>query len=160
MAISQYFPKDRHDPSTFMVFIILNESLQNLDMEFFNKVSPGMLIERMRVDTRAVTSTAGTIFMTLVRDGISLASLITVALYVDWMWTLIAFVGAPLIIIPVFFLQKWIRKISIENRNLEGKLSISLDEIFHGISILKLYSLESYRMNLFKGLLQKVKRIR
>ena len=138
----------------------LLRKLMYLDMEFFNKASPGMLIERMRVDTRAVTSTAGTIFMTLVRDGISLASLITVALYVDWMWTLIAFVGAPLIIIPVFFLQKWIRKISIENRNLEGKMSISLDEIFHGISILKLYSLESYRMNLFKGLLQKVKRIR
>ena len=138
----------------------LLRKLMYLDMEFFNKASPGMLIERMRVDTRAVTSTAGTIFMTLVRDGISLASLITVALYVDWMWTLIAFVGAPLIIIPVFFLQKWIRKISIENRNLEGKMSISLDEIFHGISILKLYALESYRMNLFKGLLQKVKRIR
>ena len=138
----------------------LLRKLMYLDMEFFNKASPGMLIERMRVDTRAVTSTAGTIFMTLVRDGISLASLITVALYVDWMWTLMAFVGAPLIIIPVFFLQKWIRKISIENRNLEGKMSISLDEIFHGISILKLYSLESYRMNLFKGLLQKVKRIR
>ena len=138
----------------------LLRKLMHLDMEFFNKTSPGMLIERMRVDTRAVTSTAGTIFMTLIRDGISLASLITVALYVDWIWTLIAFVGAPLIIIPVFFLQKWIRKISIENRNLEGKLSFSLDEIFHGISILKLYSLESYRMNLFKGLLRKVKRIR
>ena len=84
----------------------LLRKLMYLDMEFFNKASPGMLIERMRVDTRAVTSTAGTIFMTLVRDGISLASLIMVALYVDWMWTLIAFVGAPLIIIPVFFLQK------------------------------------------------------
>ena len=46
----------------------LLRKLMYLDMEFFNKASPGMLIERMRVDTRAVTSTAGTIFMTLIRD--------------------------------------------------------------------------------------------
>ena len=73
----------------------LLEKLVNLHLEFFNKVSPGVLIERMRVDTRLVTSTAGTIFMTLVRDGISLLSLVAVALYVDWLWTVIAFVGAP-----------------------------------------------------------------
>ncbi len=138
----------------------LLEKLIHRDIEFFNKVSPGVLIERMRVDTRSVTSAAGTIIMTLVRDGISLISLVAVAIYVDWLWTGIAFVGAPLLIIPVFLLQKWIRKISSRNRTIEGKLSIALDEIFHGITVLKLYSLETYRIKLFKDLLEKVRRIR
>ena len=134
--------------------------LISLDMDFFNKVSPGVLIERMRVDTRSVTATAGTIFITFIRDGISLLSLVAVALYVDWIWTVLAFVGAPLLIIPVFFLQKWIRKTSSENRTIEGNLSLSLDEIFHGISVIKLYSLESYRVGLFNGLLEKVRKIK
>ncbi len=138
----------------------LLEKLVNLHLEFFNKVSPGVLIERMRVDTRLVTSTAGTIFMTLVRDGISLLSLVAVALYVDWLWTVIAFVGAPILIVPVFLLQKWIRKTSSRNRTIEADLSTSLDEIFHGMPILKFYSLESYRLDLFKGLLEKVRRIK
>ena len=138
----------------------LLEKLINLDMDFFNKVSPGVLIERMRVDTRAVTGTAGSIFITLVRDGVSLLSLVAVALYVDWTWTIIAFIGAPLLIVPVFFLQSWIRKTSSENRTIEGNLSLSLDEIFHGIAIIKLYSLESYRLGLFKVLLEKVRKIK
>ena len=57
-------------------------------------------------------------------------------------------------------MQKWIRKISGENRNIEADLSISLDEIFHGISILKLYSLQTYRLNSFKKLLEKVRKIK
>ena len=138
----------------------LLEKLIHLDMDFFNKVSPGVLIERMRVDTRAVTGTAGSIFITLVRDGVSLLSLIAVALYVDWTWTIIAFIGAPLLIVPVFFLQSWIRKTSSENRTIEGNLSLSLDEIFHGIAIIKLYSIEAYRLGLFKVLLEKVRKIK
>ena len=138
----------------------LLEKLIHLDMDFFNKVSPGVLIERMRVDTRAVTGTAGSIFITLVRDGVSLLSLIAVALSVDWTWTIIAFIGAPLLIVPVFFLQSWIRKTSSENRTIEGNLSLSLDEIFHGIAIIKLYSIEAYRLGLFKVLLEKVRKIK
>ena len=128
----------------------LLEKLINLDITFYDKTSPGILIERMRVDTRLITSSAGTIFMTLVKDGIALISLVVVTLYIDWKWTLIAFIGAPILIIPIYFLQKWIRKISVENRNIEADLSISLDEIFHGISILKLYSLQTYRLSSFK----------
>ena len=131
-----------------------------MDLPFYDKTSPGTLIERMRVDTRLITSSAGTIFMTLVKDGIALVSLVAVALYVDWKWTVIAFIGAPILVIPIFLLQKWIRKISGENRNIEADLSISLDEIFHGISILKLYSLQTYRLNSFKKLLEKVRKIK
>ncbi|MFL2801590.1 MAG: ABC transporter ATP-binding protein [Paracoccaceae bacterium] len=138
----------------------LLEKLLNLDLSFYDRASPGILIERMRVDTRLITNAAGTIFMTLVKDGIALLSLIAVTLYVDWKWTIIAFIGAPILIIPIFFLQKWIRKISGENRNIEADLSISLDEIFHGISILKLYSLQTYRLNAFKTLLEKVRKIK
>lgn len=138
----------------------LLEKLINLDLPFYDKTSPGVLIERMRVDTRLITTSASTIFMTLVKDGIALISLITVALYVDWKWTIIAFIGAPILVIPIFLLQKWIRKISGENRNIEADLSISLDEIFHGISILKLYSLETYRLTAFKKLLEKVRKIK
>ncbi len=138
----------------------LLEKLINLDIAFYDKTSPGILIERMRVDTRLITSSAGTIFMTLVKDGIALISLILVTLYIDFKWTLIAFIGAPILIIPIFLLQKWIRKTSIENRNIEADLSMSLDEIFHGISILKLYSLQTYRLSSFKNLLEKVRKIK
>ena len=138
----------------------LLEKLINLDIAFYDKTSPGILIERMRVDTRLITSSAGTIFMTLVKDGIALISLILVTLYIDFKWTLIAFIGAPILIIPIFLLQKWIRKTSVENRNIEADLSMSLDEIFHGISILKLYSLQTYRLSSFKTLLEKVRKIK
>ena len=138
----------------------LLDKLINLDISFYDNTSPGVLIERMRVDTRLITTSAGTIFMILIKDGISLISLIAVALYVDWKWTIIAFIGAPLLVVPIFLLQKWVRNISSKNRNIEADLSTSLDEIFHGISILKLYSLQNYRLQLFNLLLEKVRKIK
>ena len=134
--------------------------LISLDTKYFSSNSPGLLIERMRVDTRAITSSAGLVFMTLGRDSVSLLSLLAVAIYIDWLWTLIAFVGAPVLVIPVLLLQNWVRKISNWSREIDGNLTTMLDEIFHGISAIKLNSLQDYKLAQFSHLLEMVRKIR
>ena len=79
----------------------LTQHLIGMDMSFYGKNSPGILIERVRVDSQKITDLCSNILMTLGRDGISLISLLFVACWIDWKWTIIAFVGAPILVLPI-----------------------------------------------------------
>lgn len=115
-----------------------------LDSSFFSQQSPGGLIERVRGDTQALKAFASNALITLGRDSVTLLSLITVAIIVDWQWTLIAFVGAPVLVVPIIALQRWILRTTRKARHTSSVMSTRLDEIFHGINALKLNNLEAH----------------
>lgn len=115
-----------------------------LDSSFFSENSPGALIERVRGDTQALRSFASNALMNVGRDTVALISLITVALIMDWRWTLIAFVGAPLLVVPIVMLHRWILVTTRKARRTSALMSTRLDEIFHGINAIKLNNLEKH----------------
>ncbi|MEE2773980.1 MAG: ABC transporter ATP-binding protein [Pseudomonadota bacterium] len=134
--------------------------LLSLDMEFFFKNAPGLLIERVRVDTQKIVEMGATVVMTLGRDGVSLFSLVAVAVYIDWKWALIAFIGAPLLIFPVLILQNWIRKIALRSRNADADNTTRLDEIFHGVKSIKLNEMEKIEWKRLDAILNRARRLK
>ncbi|HEY0213544.1 MAG TPA: ABC transporter ATP-binding protein [Paenirhodobacter sp.] len=123
-----------------------------LDQSFFQSNPPGALIERVQGDTAAVQG-VWTVFITGAgRDAISLISLFAVAISIDWRWTLAALVGAPLLILPTVLVQRYIRRKSRKMREQSGARATRLDEVFHGISAVKLNRIEDYQMTRFGDL--------
>ncbi len=112
--------------------------LITLDTRFFQTHPPGNLIERVRGDTGALRPLLTTIVAAFGRDLVSLLALLAVALSVDWVWTLVAVLGVPIIILPVAALQKIVRRTSREARETAAGISTRLDEIFHGIDTVQL----------------------
>lgn len=125
--------------------------LLSLDSGYFQANAPGALIERVRGDTLALQTTASGALMTLGRDTISILSLVAVMFWVDWVWALLAFVGVPLLMAPLALLQTWIRGTSRSARESAGLISTRLDEIFHGITSIKVNRLESHESQRFGG---------
>ena len=113
-----------------------------LDSGFFQRNSPGLLIERVRGDTLAAGRIWSTVFSALGRDAVALVSLLGVALSIDWLWTLIAVAGAPVLMGPMVLLQRWVRRTTRTARNAAAVLSTRLDETFHGIDTIKLNTIE------------------
>jgi len=113
-----------------------------LDSPFFQRNSPGTLIEMVRGDTSAASSIWGGVVAVIVRDTVSLISLLVVALSIDWKLTLIAVIGAPLLILPLGLLQRLVRQTSRNARRAAARLSTRLDEIFHGTDTIKLAGTE------------------
>ena len=118
--------------------------LLNMSNDFFNRNAPGLLIERVRGDSQKIIEMLSLILMTIGRDGVALVSLITVALVIDWKWAVIAFVGTPILIIPILMLQNWIRSTATKSRNADAENTTRLDEIFHGINAIKLNNAEKF----------------
>ncbi len=130
--------------------------LMRLDSVFFQKNPPGALMERVQGDTMAVQQVWGVIISGAGRDTISLVSLLGLALSIDWVWTLVAVVGAPLLVVPVYMLQKYIRRKTSHMRQQASLRSTRLDEVFHGINPIKLNLLEEYQANRFSSIIDMI----
>ncbi len=116
--------------------------VMRLDLGFYQSNPPGSLIERLRGDNAALRSLWPPIVQALGRDVISLVSLLTVAVLIDWRWTLVAVIGVPVIVLPLALLQARVRKTARQSRAAAAVLSTRLDETFHGIRTLQLTGAE------------------
>ena len=134
--------------------------VMRLDLHFFQRNPPGELIERLRGDNATVRLLWPGIVMAFGRDLVSLLSLLAVALWIDWRWTLVAVVGLPLILLPLTMLQKRIHKMARRARDAAGDLTTQLDEDFHGIATLQLTGSEDHEAGRFRQALAQFRRAR
>jgi ABC-type multidrug transport system fused ATPase/permease subunit len=113
-----------------------------LDSAFFMAHPPGKLMERVRGDTLAAVEIVNQMFSSVGRDLTGLVSLLAVALATDWQWTLFALLGAPLIVLPVLFLQRLIRRLTRSSLEYAARVTTIMDEAFHGTDTIKLHGIE------------------
>ena len=123
--------------------------MMTLDSQFYHANAPGALMDRVVGDTSAVQGVWRTVVGGIGRDVVSLVSLFAVAVAIDPWWTLLAMVGAPMLVIPMITLQRYIRRKSRQLREKSGDRSTRLSEVFHGINPVKLNLLEAYQLSRF-----------
>jgi ATP-binding cassette, subfamily B, bacterial MsbA len=129
-----------------------------LDAKFFQDNSPGKLIERVQGDTIAVQGVWSTLITGIGRDLVALIGLFAVALSIDWRWTVAALVGTPLLLLPTFVVQRYIRRKTGQMRDQAGLRATRLDEIFHGILAIKLNRMEDYQTSRFQRIVAQIVR--
>lgn len=142
--------------STAMQVDVLRHLL-TLDMSFFQRNPPGALIERVQGDTMAVQGVWSTVITGAGRDAVALVGLAAVAISIDPVWTLAALIGAPLLILPTAIAQRYIRKKTRQNRDQASQRATRLDEIFHGVSAVKLNQMEGYQMGRFESIVAQIR---
>jgi ABC-type multidrug transport system fused ATPase/permease subunit len=126
--------------------------LMRLDSAFHQVNPPGQLIEWLQGDVTVVNQSWAAILVGLGRDAVTVLVLFSVALSVDWRWTLIALVGTPFLILPALLAQDYVRRRSVTARDLAGRMATRLDEVFHGINPIKLNALERYQSDRYDTL--------
>ncbi len=128
--------------------------MMTLDSAFYAEHPPGQLIERVQGDVNSINSIWSGIITALGRDLVSLIGLFGFAMWLDWRWTLIAVVGIPMLVMPSLMVQSYIRKRARHSREIAGRISTRLDEVFHGINPIKLNGLEEYQGNRYSQLIK------
>jgi len=137
--------------STELQIDLLGHTLK-LDSGFHSRTSPGILIERLQGDVGIIQTQWRGIVTSGLRDLIALVTLMAVAISVDWKWAAIAVIGAPVLLLPSLTLQRYIRRKSHILQEIAGKRTTRLDEVFHGITPIKLNRMESYQSARFSSL--------
>ena len=126
-----------------------------LDSSFFQANPPGQLISRVQSDVGSINGVWSGIMIAMSRDLIALIGLLSVALWIDWLWTLIAIVGLPFLALPSLMVQRYIRRRARIQRVITADISTRLDEVFHGINQIKLNTLEAYQTRTYIELLKR-----
>lgn len=123
----------------------LLDHLMQLDGAFHATHPPGFLLQRVQSDVQSVNEVWNAIITGAGRDLVALVILLGVAVSIDWQWTLVALVGAPVLALPSMILQRFVRRRARESRDIGARLATRLDETFHGIVPVKLYQLEAHQ---------------
>ena len=131
--------------------------VMTLDGGFFQKNPPGAMIERVQGDSIAVQGVWSTFISGMGRDIVSLVSLFGVAIAVDPQWTLAALIGAPLLIVPMVLVQRYIRRKMRQNRQIASQRATRLDEVLHGINAVKLNRMEDYQAGRFAQIVGRIR---
>ena len=127
-----------------------------LDSLFFHDHGPGELMERVQGDTGAVRTVWQTLIQGAARDGISLLALSIVAIAIDPVWTAVALIGIPVLVLPAMLLQRYLRRKATSIREVATQRSVRLSEIFNGIELVKLNRLEDYQARRFKRIVDQL----
>ena len=129
--------------------------LLTLDSAFYFTNPPGSIVERVRGDTTAANHIWTQVLGSAWRDLVTIIALFAVAISVDWVWTLVAVIGVPILVIPVLVMQRYVRKKALAAREEAANLTTRLDEIFHGVNTIKLNGTEALENNRFGGTIRR-----
>jgi ATP-binding cassette, subfamily B, bacterial MsbA len=116
--------------------------LLDLSAGFYNQTSSGRLISRVVNDTGMLQVILGNATTIIVRDPVTLVSVIALLLWLQAKLTLITVIVLPACLIPIIIFNKKIRRSSREMQTQSADMTQIMTESFTGYRMVKAYNLE------------------
>ena len=129
--------------------------LQSLSLDFFHTARTGNLISRIISDTSTLHNIIGSSFPTMIKDPITIVSLLILLLSQQPRLTLISLCAFPICILPVIIYGRKARKSSKAIQTHLADLADVMHEAFTGIRVVKAYNLEETVVRRFTEALKK-----
>ena len=129
--------------------------LQSLSLGFFNKNSTGDLIARITNDTQVLYGIIGTTFAAMVKDPVTIISLLVYLLATQPALTLVSVVVFPVCIVPIVIYGRKVRKSSRAVQEHNAELTNLMHESFTGTRVIKAYNLEETVSDQFRTITRK-----
>src|SRR6185436_6203678 len=86
----------------------------------------------------------------IVKEPIAILSALGMLFYIDWKFTLMAFILFPLLIVPVTVVGRKVRRLAAAEEREAGNMSVIMQEALIGIREVKSYNRETYESQRFQ----------
>jgi ATP-binding cassette, subfamily B, bacterial MsbA len=127
----------------------LYEQIQRQSLAFFTQHPTGILMSRITNDVVSIQGASSEAVTSLIKDTVTLISLIGVIFYTDWKLAIIAVIIFPLTIYPISRIGKKMRQVATSTQITMGTLSSLLQETIAGTRIVKAFGMEKYENERF-----------
>lgn len=126
------------------------EHIQSLPMSFYHDYDIGSLSARVSGDAGIVAQAINSMLINYMQTPFAVLSTLFACFYISWKLSSLIFIGFPVIVIPIIWIAKKIKKISKEmQRNQEGFASVILD-FLSGIMTVKIFSMEDFSLKKYR----------
>ena len=139
--------------SNRVVLDIRNELFSKLirhSMDFFNKARMGFLMSRIANDTRSMQMAMSTVGSDVFKQPMSIIAGITALLWMDWKFTVVTLVLFPTCLLPMRLLTQRARRAARSEQKGIGQMTVTMQETFAGIRIVKSFGREEFQERTFK----------
>jgi subfamily B ATP-binding cassette protein MsbA len=116
--------------------------LMNLSAGFFSRANTGELMSRIMNDTATLQNLLSNLTAGIVKDPVSLISLLAYMMWQQPKLTLVSLVVVPVCVLPIAIYNRKARQSSRAMQSQLAELSGVMSESFSGIRVIKAYNLE------------------
>jgi subfamily B ATP-binding cassette protein MsbA len=138
------------------VQIALFARLMRADLAYFHANPTGTLISRFTSDAMLLRNAAASVIAGIGKDAVTVAFLIGVMFYQDWLLALVSFFVFPLAIRPIVGIGRRIRRVAANTQAEIGQFTTLLSQTFQGARHVKAYGMEEYEERRAVGLIERV----
>jgi ABC-type multidrug transport system fused ATPase/permease subunit len=122
------------------------EHIQSLPMSFYQKYNIGTISSRVVSDAEQIASSINSCITNYMQTPFTVVTTLFICFYISWKLSLIIFVGLPLIIIPIIFLARKVKKIARQLLTNQERFATVLIDFLAGIQTVKIFAMEAFSL--------------
>ena len=130
--------------------------LMRADLAYFHAHPSGTLISRFTSDAGLLRGAAADVLAGIGKDALTVAFLVALMFYQDWVLALATFFVFPLAIHPIVGIGRRIRRVTANTQTEIGQLTTLLSQTFQGARHVKAYCMEAYEERRAAGLFDRL----
>jgi len=125
------------------------DRLLRLPVARFHEESTGKIINTVVADVRQVVDMINSVFVSFVRDTLTVIGLVAALLWQNWLLTTVALVIVPLTAVITRTTSKRLRHLNRENQRVTAEMTQVVEEAARGHQVIRVYSGERHESRRF-----------
>lgn len=126
------------------------EHIQALPMSFYQKHNIGSLSSRVVGDAGQIATSINSWLTNYLQTPFTIVTCLSMCVFLSWRLSLVIFVGVPLIIMPIVFLARRVKRVSRQLQSNQEKFANVLIDFLAGIQTVKIFSMEAFSLKKYK----------
>lgn len=126
------------------------EHIQKLPMPFYQKYNIGTLSSRVATDASQIAVSLNSFITNYFHTPIRIVITLFTCFWISWQLSLVIFIGLPMIVFPVIFLTRRVKRITRQLQKNQEKFTSVLIDFLAGIQTVKIFSMEPFTLKKYK----------
>ncbi len=122
------------------------EHIQSLPMSFYQKHNIGSLSSRVVGDAGQIAISINSWLTNYLQTPFTIVTCLSMCVYLSWQLSLVIFVGVPLIILPIVFLARRVKRVSRQLQTNQERFANVLIDFLAGIQTVKIFAMEAFSL--------------
>jgi ABC-type multidrug transport system fused ATPase/permease subunit len=126
------------------------EHIQSLSMSFYHQHNIGSLSSRVVGDAGQIASSINSCVTNYLQSPFTIMTSLGVCFYLSWQLSLVIFIGLPMIVVPIVFLARRVKRVTRQLQTNQERFASALIDFLAGIQTVKIFAMELFSLKKYK----------